>query len=258
MRKQNRLFLLAAISFFLCMNLLSSAVWAELQIPAMTGPVVDQAGMISAQDERNIEQILFQFKKQNQAQVQVLTMKDLGGETIEKAAIEIVEKWQLGDQVRDDGILILVAAKERQIRIEVGQGLEGIIPDAVAKRIISDVMVPSFREISPSQGILLGTLQVLKIIEPEMALFKGSEMGKFEQRKKSLWKKYEGIFFLIFIGFFFISNLLSPRSGRGIRRGMGGWGPGGMGGFGGRGGFGGGGWSGGGGGFSGGGASGGW
>jgi uncharacterized protein len=242
---------------FICFGLTAKA---EFIVPELTSPVVDEANIITGKDERALRDLLYLFKKNHQAQVQILTVRNLGGASIEQAAIQVVDQWKIGDKLRDDGLLILVAAEERKIRIEVGQGLEGIIPDVVAKRIVSDIMIPVFRQSSASQGIVVGTYQILLAIDPNFKSMEAGSPESFDPDSRTIFQKYEGLFILIFIAFFFILNIFGPRgpSGR-LRRGLGGWGGAGMGGgFGGGFGGGGGGWSGGGGGFSGGGASGNW
>jgi uncharacterized protein len=238
----------------------SIPAWSQegkLNLPRLSGPVVDQAGMIQPEHERLLDQLIRAFHQGGKGQIQILTLPNLNGLAIEQASIEVVDLWKLGDQKRDDGVLILVAAQERRVRIEVGQGLEGVLPDALAKRIIEDVMLPVFRTGSPSQGIVVGAYQVMKTIDPAIeAQVDGAASGVMAPRKgKSIADKFEGLFFLLFIIFMIIANIFGPRR----RRFYGGghWG-GGFGGGGWGGGSGGGGWSGGGGGFSGGGASGGW
>lgn len=135
----------------------------------------------------------------------------MSGVSIEQAAIQVVDQWKLGDKQRDDGVLILVAKQERKIRIEVGQGLEGLLPDVVTKRIISDVMVPVFRQSSPSQGIVVGAYQVLLAIDPNFKAMEAAHPESFEPDSRSLFQKYEGIFILLFIGFIFLLNLFGPR-----------------------------------------------
>ncbi len=241
-------------SLSLLFLILSWGAHAELKVPSLSDPVMDQAGLISAKDQRFLRELILNFHSRQKGQIQVLTLKDLGGLPIEQASIQITDQWKLGNAQRDDGVLILVAAQERKIRIEVGQGLEGVLPDIKAKRIISDVMAPLFRQASPSQGILLGTYQVMKTIDPEFE--SGSDLGggTYAQKKQSLGERFEGLFILLFVILMILSNIFRPRRSFWGGRSMGGWGGGGFGGgFGG-----GGGWSGGGGGFSGGGASGDW
>lgn len=225
---------------------LSLLVKAEFRVPDLTGPVVDLVHIITPKDREYIERQIREVQDQGLAQLQVLTVPELEGLSIEEASIKVVDNWKLGDQKTDKGLLVLVANKERRIRIEVGQGLEGIIPDVVARRIVSDTIVPFFKQGVPSQGLVQGIDKIIEVIrnqsDPVVA-----------KPRQSIYKKYEGLFFLIFLLLLSGLNLFGRRF-RGRYYG------GGFGGFGGGGGWsgGGGGWSGGGGGFSGGGSSDGW
>lgn len=227
---------------------------AALDIPKLTGPVVDSAGLISSQDQRFLEDLLARF--QSQAQIQILTIPTLQDHSIEEYSIAVTDQWKIGDKKKDNGVLLLISAKEKKIRIEVGQGLEGVIPDVVAKRIISDVMVPVFRQGSVSKGIVVGAYQIIHTIDPDFENATNSandEKGFSADAEQSLRVKDIGIAVLFIFMFIFLSVF--------NRRGGGGFGGGYMGGSGFGGGFGGsggGGWSGGGGGFSGGGSSGNW
>ena len=227
---------------------------ADLQIPPLTDPVIDQGQLINSKDEKILRNLILSFHERGKGQIQVLTLPNLGGLEIEQASIKIVDQWKLGDKKRDDGVLILVAAEERRVRIEVGQGLEGVLPDITAKRIIEDVMIPVFRQANPSQGILIGTFQVMKTIDPSFEEV-GASAPAFAPQSSSLFDRYKGLFVLIFVLFMIFGNIFRPRRrsfwGGGFGGG-GGWGSGGFGGGGGSS------WGGGGGGFSGGGASGSW
>ena len=226
---------------------------AEFKTPPLTSPVIDEVGYMTRNDQQDLTQLLYDFNKRGKAQVQVLIVPNLQGLPIEQASIEIVDKWKLGDKVKDNGILFLISAQERAVRIEVGQGLEGAIPDITAKRIISDQMIPLFRAKRFSAGIIVGVQEVLRLADKEFA-----DQNHIEEAPSKSGKLPLGIVILLVI---IISILGRFGGGRGqyYRGGGGGWGGGGGfggGGFGGSGG--GGGWSGGGGGFSGGGASGNW
>jgi uncharacterized protein len=245
------------------LTLMALVARAEFKVPPLTGPVVDNGELITAHDEELLNSLIRQFRQTHQVQMQILTVPSLEGDTIEQASIKVTDAWKLGDQKRDDGLLIFVAANERKIRIEVGQGLEGVIPDVTAHRVISDVMVPMFRQGNSSQAIVLGTYQLMKIIDHD---FTGEEaLQKYDPDQRTLFQRYEGLFILLFVLLILFLNMLTPRGRRyrGVGGGFGGgngdWRIGSGGGGWGGGGFGGGGgWSGGGGGFSGGGASGGW
>ena len=227
-----------------------SRAQAEFRVPPLTSPVEDLAGIISTQDEKTLRALIREFQSQNKAQFQVLTVKSLEGMPIEQASIQVTDQWKVGDAKRDDGVLFLIAAVDRKIRIEVGQGLEGVLPDIKTKRIIEDVMVPVFRQSSPSQGILVGVYQAMKTVNEEFHAT-GTKGGEYQTpRKKESLKTI--LIFLIFVVIAIFGRFINPRGG-----GRGGFYGGGFGG-GGFGGGSGGGWSGGGGGFSGGGSSGSW
>lgn len=128
----------------------------SFEIPELTSPVVDEVGLLSPQARRQLEENLFAFKGSNGVQLQVYIVKSLQGEEIESAAIKIFDKWKLGDEKTDKGLLFLVAPNEKRMRIEVGEGLEGDIPDVIAKRIISDVVRPYFQSGQFAIGIAQG------------------------------------------------------------------------------------------------------
>lgn len=238
--------------FFLFLSL--SVAQAKFNPPALTGPVIDEVGFLTRGDRQELMQLLYDFNRRGVAQVQVLIVPDLQGLPVEQASIEITDQWKLGDAKKDNGVLFLISAQERAMRIEVGQGLEGAIPDIYAKRIIADQVLPLFRSKRYSAGIVVGVHEILRLADKEFA----EQNGITEQASTEKSKGGGDIpIFVIIIILIIISFLGRFGGGRGryYRGGGGGFGGFGGGGFGGGGG---GGWSGGGGGFSGGGASGNW
>ena len=245
--------MLAKICLFL--SLLSS-LWAPsafaLEVPKLSSPVIDNAGVLSQTDQQEMARSLLLFKQQYGPQLQVLIIPQLDDETIESFSIKVVDKWKLGSAEKDDGVLLLIAIKDRRMRIEVGQGLEGDLPDALAGRIIQQGITPYFKKNQISTGIYVG----LGLIAESL----GGKLENMPAPRKRQTNEGSGKGFLLFLIFFFVVPMLSGRRRRG---GMGnallaglllgslGGGRGGSGGFGG-------GSFGGGGGFSGGGASGGW
>lgn len=238
--------------------LLTSLVASAVDWPTLSGPVVDDAHLLSAQETREISTWLRSYRQQGRAQIQVVTVPNLQGLPIEEYSIKLVEQWKLGGSVKDDGILFLISRDDRQMRIEVGQGLEGALTDLQSKRILDDRVRPLFKSQKFALGIVAGLYEIIATVDPEYA---GQQAQTDPQwAKKPTGKKFP--FWLIFFLF-----LMLAFGGRGRRRGgflgpfgagaLGGWAAGrnwpSGGGFGGGGG--GGGWSGGGGGFSGGGAS---
>lgn len=221
---------------------------AEFVVPPLTGPVVDQVGILSKDSRRSIEQQLLQLRKEKGAQVQVFVVESLHDETIEEVAIKTFDQWKLGQGQVDNGILFVIAPNERKLRIEVGRGFEGVLPDVVARRIISDGVVPYFRKKQFEAGVQVGVNQIISVVKEEPI---GAPVKSQEESAR-------GMEFWIVILFIVISILFNRfGGGGGFRRGRSyssGWGGGG---FGGSGGWSGGGssWGGGGGGSSGGGSS---
>lgn len=243
-----------SISFVLLgLFLSSSAMAAKFQTAWLSGPVVDEVGLLSPSQKSAIEQDITSFKSRGLGQIQVYVVKSLQGLEIEQASIEISDQWKLGDAKKDNGILFLVAPNEKKLRIEVGQGLEGVLPDITAKRIISDVVIPHFREGNMGLGVQKGVSVI-------MAVVAGDEVPAEQKSASSGRLKTKGSWLIIILWILFFVFTRFGGGGRGSGRsallgGALGYGLG-RGGFGGSGG--GGGWSGGGGGFSGGGASGSW
>lgn len=243
--------MLRVVALLLALSFSPALPVSAFEVPDLTGPVVDNAGLLSPSTERQIAAALTQIRdSKDGAHIAVLTVPDLGGLTIEQASIQVVDKWQLGSKEKDNGVLLMVAKEERKIRIEVGQGLEGDLPDAYASRIIAESMTPLFASGNVDEGILVGVFQIATKANPQLdvrPLFGGNSGD---------WQSPEGesLGFIAFIPIIVILLLL--MGGRSTRGGL-------LavlllGGLGGRGGGSGRSFRGGGGGFSGGGASGGW
>lgn len=231
------------------------------EFPEQTGRhVVDEANILSASVERELVSVLENHETETSNQVVVATVRSLDGKDIAEYGVELGRHWEIGQESNDNGILLLVAPKERKVRIEVGYGLEGALPDAIAANIVHRVILPRFREGSYKSGIREGVSAILDAI-------KGEYEPQTTVRKRS--RGHFGYFVLLPLFIIFFPSMLFRMFRRG-RRGTGGLGTallvgglmasqmhrgGGAGGFGG-GGIGG--FTGGGGSFGGGGASGGW
>jgi uncharacterized protein len=131
----------------------------------LTGRVMDRAGILSDATERALDAQLAAHEAQTTNQVVVLTVPSLEGQTVEEVANRLFERWGLGQAGRDNGVLLLVARDDRELRIEVGYGLEGDLTDAEAGRIIRHVLVPAFRDGDFDGGVRAGTAAILGTIE---------------------------------------------------------------------------------------------
>ena len=239
------------------------------QIPSTPPkPIVDQAHLIPAGLEQQLNTLLRHFHQGGKAQIALLTLDSLGSEAIESLSIQIVERWKLGDAKKDNGILLLVAKKERRIRIEVGQGLEGTLTDAHSKRIIDEHILPFFKKGDFAGGLRQGVLAILERIDPAITATQKGKIGsgsnannlrafgsRANAKASPKQRLASRIITLIFLAILFILFITNPRLFFFLLMGMM-IGGGRRGGFGGGGGFGS--YGGGGGGFSGGGASGSW
>ena len=139
--------------FFLL--LLSSNLFAA-KIPALKGYVNDYANVVSQRDEQEITDYLSSLENTTGIQIAVLTMPSLDGEDISSFSIRVCDEWKLGQADKDNGALLLLAMEERDIRIEVGYGLEGKLTDAKCGLIIRNVIIPEFQEGDYSSGLLKG------------------------------------------------------------------------------------------------------
>ena len=143
-------------------GLASLALWAGaavalVDVPPLAGRVNDRAGLLSQPEADGLEQQLAAFEAETSHQIVVLTIPTLDGEAIEPFAMRVAEAWKIGHEGLDNGAILVVAARDRRVRIEVGYGLEGAVPDATAARIIRDVMIPHFREGAMGRGMTSGT-----------------------------------------------------------------------------------------------------
>lgn len=217
-----------------------------MEVPRLTGPVIDQAKILTSNNKSKIETALRNLNRSENIQIQVLILNSLEGDSLEEFSIRAVEKWKLGGEKSDRGALLLVAINDRKMRIEVGDGLEGQLTDLTAGRII-DSMKPFFKNSDFDTGIYVGVASIAQAAGVDLGDVKLARSTRGRRKNKT-----SALINLIFLILFIILTVFRRRSGILFMGGGGGFSSGG-GSFGG-----GGGWSGGGGSFSGGGSSGSW
>jgi len=159
--------LAALLGVLLSSLILGGVAVADVPVPPLQTRVTDLTGILSEQQRSSIEQNLAAFEARKGAQIGVLILPTTKPETIEQYAVRVQETWKLGRKGVDDGVLLVVAKDDRALRIEVGYGLEGVLPDATAKRIIDDDITPQFRRGDFFAGINAGVDRILKVIDGE-------------------------------------------------------------------------------------------
>lgn len=153
----------------LCLALLPLIGWSanEVALPPLTERVTDLTGTLSAEDKASLTASLAALDKDKGAQVVIVMLPTTQPEAIEQYSIRLAEAWKIGRKGIDDGVIILVAKDDRKMRIEVGYGLEGAIPDAIAKRIVAEQMAPRFREGDFAGGLRASVETLAKVIRGE-------------------------------------------------------------------------------------------
>ena len=246
--------LIAALVAVLWIAAASSAA----NFPALTGRVVDAAHILSPVTTADLERKLADLEQKSGIQLVVATVTSLSGEEIEPYANELFRAWKLGEAKKNNGVLLLVAPKERKVRIEVGYGLEGTLTDAVSSIIIANAIAPRFKAGDFDGGVTRGVDDITTALIANSAEWKPKPTDTRAEHEATLLDTLAPL--LIFLFIMFVLSRVGRRGGGNlvfVPMGMGRGGGFGGGGFGG-GGFGGGGFSGGGGSSGGGGASGGW
>jgi uncharacterized protein len=136
-------------------------------VPALTGHVIDQTGTLTTAQIATLEQTLTAFEARKGSQLAVLMIASSAPEAIEPYALRVAEVWKLGRKTVDDGAILVIAKNDRAMRIEVGYGLEGSLNDATSKRIVSDTLVPRFKQQDFYGGISAGVSQIINVIDGE-------------------------------------------------------------------------------------------
>ena len=138
---------------YLCVQ---SALLFSLDVPPLDGPVNDYAHMFTTSEIQELNSYLYTIDRQSDLQIAVLTIPSLEGDNLESYSIRVAEKWQIGQKGKDSGVILVIVAQDRKLRIEVGYGLEDRITDAQSSRIIRSVIAPQFKKREYGKGVLLG------------------------------------------------------------------------------------------------------
>ena len=143
--------------------------------PALTGRVVDQARVLSQSTKDELETLLATHENNTTNQVVVATIESLGNAQIEEYSIELARRWGIGQKGKDNGVVLVVAPNDKQVRIEVGYGLEGTLTDALSSNIINYYIIPEFKKGDIQNGINIGTQKIIALLDGDEGVKKEIE-----------------------------------------------------------------------------------
>ncbi len=189
------------------------SVAAAPDFPKLTGRVVDQAGLLTAEQVSTISTRLAQLEDASSNQIVVVTVKDLQGYAIAQYGVELGRFWGIGQKGKDNGALLIIAPAEKKIRIEVGYGLEGYLTDIVSHSIIQNEIRPAFRAGDFSSGISNGVNAMISAID-------GSYIADVSSSNRRSASDPKGFFPLVFIAIIALSQFLKQRGAQGIAGGV--------------------------------------
>ena len=202
MRSALRTFTLLFLLFF------ASQAAAAPSFPPLTGRVVDNAGLLNPASEGMLAHFLAQHEANTTNQVVIVTLESLQGYDIADYGYQLGRHWKIGQEDKDNGVLLIIAPNERKVRIEVGYGLEGALTDKLSHDIIQEVILPRFKEGDYTAGILQGTQAILSVLE-------GSYTGsKRMQKKESSSSNFAGFFMFALFIVGLLSNIFKKVSSR--------------------------------------------
>ena len=208
----------------LALLMIAAPVLAEtLPVPALSGRVVDQAGILNSAEESRLTTKLKDLEDKTSIQLVVVTLSSLRGSPIEDWGLTLGRSWGIGQKSKDNGALLIVAPNDRELRIEVGYGLEGTLPDATADAIIRNVIVPRFKNGNMAGGISDGVNAII-------AALTGTGEEFTPSRRELVGQTVSNLLPMLFIAFFIIMAIVSfiqqgrrRRGNRYYRNSSGGW-----------------------------------
>jgi uncharacterized protein len=175
-------------------------------VPFLNGRVNDTAGLLSHTTVAELESLLKSHEDSTSNQVVLLTVPGLGGESVEEFSMRVVDTWKLGQRGKDNGVLLLIARDERAVRIEVGRGLEGDLPDITCGLIIRNEIVPHFRDGDYDGGVRAGILAILGAIQGS---YTPQQQAGTRSTLDLLPRVFAFLVFLVVVGMFTLIGVLN-------------------------------------------------
>lgn len=188
------------------------------QLPTLNAPVVDQAKVLTEAEKAQLESQIRKVYEQGKAQIGIIIVPTTGQESIFDFAMRSANQWKLGTAKDDNGLIIAVAVNDHRLHIATGYGLEGVIPDIIASRIIRDQITPYFKQNQYGQGLIAGVTEIERILnlDPEIAEKAAAELKDRQaqalQEQQAKEKTFSTVFFILIagiVGSFIIGNRLS-------------------------------------------------
>lgn len=178
----------------------------QRDLPSLNKPVIDQANILSPAEKQQFSQRILKLYNEGKGQIGVVIVPTTGQEDIFDYSMRVADAWQLGSAKRDNGLLMTIAINDRRIQILTGYGLEGVLPDIVAGRIIHDKITPFFKQGQYAQGIDSGLTEIERILnlDPEIAAQAADELKERQeqayQAQKASQATFGSVIFIIIAG----------------------------------------------------------
>lgn len=178
----------------------------QRDLPSLNEPVIDQANLLSPAEKQQLSQRILKLYNEGKGQIGVVIVPTTGQEDIFDYSMRVADAWQLGSAKRDNGLLMTIAINDRRIQILTGYGLEGVLPDIVAGRIINDKITPYFKQGQYAQGVDSGLAEIERILnlDPEIAAQAADELKERQeqayQAQKASKATFSSVLFIIVAG----------------------------------------------------------
>jgi uncharacterized protein len=182
---------------------------AQIPVPPLNARVTDLTSTLTSEQRAALEQKLAAFEAKKGSQIAVLIVPTTQPEPVEQYAVRVQETWKLGRKGVDDGVLMVVAKNDRKLWIEVGYGLEGVLPDATAKRIIEEEILPRFKQGDFAGGLAAGAERIMRVIDGEPL-----PPPKSRQQPRSYFGGLENLLIIGFVLVFAVGSVLRAVFGR--------------------------------------------
>lgn len=178
----------------------------QRDLPSMNEPVIDQANLLTAAEKQQLSQRIINLYEAGKAQIGVVIVPTTGQEDIFDYSMRVAERWQLGSKEHDNGLLMTIAVNDHRIQILTGYGLEGVLPDIVAGRIINNKITPLFKQGQYAQGIDAGLAEIERVLnlDPEIAAQAAAELKERQEQaykaQQASQATFGSVIFIIIVG----------------------------------------------------------